>query len=178
MLAIGGWADAYVNAPPALAANLSAPAKALIGPWEHKYPHIARIDPAAFHGEVIRWFDRWLKGERNGAEELPAYRVFIQEHREPPSPLYGPRAGRWVGEAAWPSPNVGSTDPASGDFLRHAVPSTCSVVGRRISSPVASGCWRDAGRAAHDLEAEMLGDAKAEIRAPERCRLSRARASG
>ena len=108
VLAIGGWADAYVNAPPALAANLSAPAKALIGPWEHKYPHIARIDPAAFHGEVIRWFDRWLKGERNGAEELPAYRVFIQEHREPPSPLYGPRAGRWVGEAAWPSPNVSS----------------------------------------------------------------------
>ena len=108
MLAIGGWADAYVNAPPALAANLSVPAKALMGPWEHKYPHIARIDPADFHAEVIRWFDRWLKGERNGAEELPAYRAFIGEHDEAPSSLYGPRAGRWVGEAAWPSPNVGS----------------------------------------------------------------------
>ena len=122
VLAIGGWADAYVNAPPALAVNLSAPAKALIGPWEHKYPHIARIDPADFHGEVIGWFDRWLKGERNGAEELPAYRVFIQEHREPPSPLYGPRSGRWVGEAAWPSPNVGSRTlhlGISSDTLSH-----------------------------------------------------------
>ena len=107
VLAIGGWADAYVNAPPALAADLSAPAKALIGPWEHKYPHIARIGPANFHGEVIGWFDRWLKGERNGAERLPACRVFIQEHGPPPSPLYGPRSGRWVGEAVWPSPNVG-----------------------------------------------------------------------
>ena len=107
VLAIGGWADAYVNAPPALAAHLSAPAKALIGPWEHKYPHIARIGPANFHGEVIGWFDRWLKGERNGAERLPACRVFIQEHGPPPSPLYGPRSGRWVGEAVWPSPNVG-----------------------------------------------------------------------
>ena len=108
VLAIGGWADAYVNAPPALAAHLSAPVKALMGPWEHKYPHIARINPADFHAEVIAWFDRWLRGERNAVEDLPAYRAFIQEHHEAPSPLYGPRSGRWVGEAVWPSPNVGS----------------------------------------------------------------------
>ena len=106
VLAVGGWADAYVNAPLALAANLSAPAKALIGPWEHKYPHIARINPADFHGEVIDWFDRWLKGEPNGVERLPACRAFIQEHDASPSPRYGPRSGRWIGEAAWPSPNV------------------------------------------------------------------------
>ena len=106
VLAIGGWADAYVNAPSALAANLSAPAKALIGPWEHKYPHIARINPANFHGEVVRWFDRWLGDERNEAEHLPACRAFVQEHDAPPSPLYGPASGRWIGEAAWPSPNV------------------------------------------------------------------------
>ena len=108
VLAIGGWADAYVNAPPALAANLSAPAKALIGPWEHEYPHIARINPADFHAEVIRWFDRWLKDKHNGAEDLPACRAFIREHLEPPSPLYGPRSGRWIEEASWPSPNISS----------------------------------------------------------------------
>ena len=108
VLAIGGWADAYVNAPAALAANLSAPVRALMGPWEHKYPHIAQVDAADFHGEVVGWFDRWLKDKGNGAENLPAYRAFIQEHRESPSPLYGPRSGRWVGEAVWPSPNVGS----------------------------------------------------------------------
>lgn len=132
VLAIGGWADAYVNAPLALAANLSAPVKALIGPWEHKYPHIARINPADFHGEVIGWFDRWLKGERNGAENLPACRVFIQEHDSPPSPLYGPRAGRWAGEAAWPSPNVGSTTLYPG-----LVPDT-PLRGGNVASPAAS----------------------------------------
>ncbi|MEZ5812177.1 MAG: CocE/NonD family hydrolase [Rhizobiaceae bacterium] len=104
-LAIGGWADAYVNAPPALAANLAAPAKALVGPWEHKYPHIARINPADFHGEVLHWFDRWLKGEANGAETMPAYRAFMQEHDDP-SPGYKPRKGRWIAEAEWPSPQV------------------------------------------------------------------------
>ena len=120
VLAIGGWADAYVNAPPALAANLSAPAKALMGPWEHKYPHIARINAADFHGEVVGWFDRWLKGDGegdgggngggdgggNGAGDLPAYRAFMQEHGEAPSARYGPRSGRWVAEAEWPSPRV------------------------------------------------------------------------
>ena len=109
VLAVGGWADAYVNAPSALAARLSTPAKALMGPWEHKYPHIARINAADFHGEVVDWFDRWLKGKDNGAEDLPAYRAFIQEHDEAPSPSYGPRSGRWVGEAVWPSPNVESS---------------------------------------------------------------------
>ena len=106
VLAIGGWADAYVNAPPALAANLTAPAKALMGPWEHRYPHIAQVNAADFHGEVVAWFDRWLKGEGNGAEDLPDYRAFMQEHREAPLPRYGPRSGRWVAEAEWPSPRV------------------------------------------------------------------------
>ncbi len=104
-LAIGGWADAYVNAPPALAANLAAPVKALVGPWDHKYPHIARINPADFHGEVLQWFDCWLKDVSNGAENLPAYRTFMQEHDDPSS-AYKPRCGKWIAEAAWPSPSI------------------------------------------------------------------------
>ncbi|MEX0345874.1 MAG: CocE/NonD family hydrolase [Rhizobiaceae bacterium] len=104
-LAIGGWADAYVNTPSALAANLNAPVKALVGPWEHKYPHIARINPADFHGEVLQWFKHWLKGRDNGAQNLPAYRAFMQEHDDP-SPDYKPKKGRWIAETAWPSPNV------------------------------------------------------------------------
>ncbi len=106
VLAIGGWADAYSNAPAELVEHLKAPAKALVGPWEHKYPHIARIEPAAdFHGEVLRWFDRWLKEERNGADDLPAYRAYIQDHGAPKT-TYGPRGGRWIAEKIWPSPNI------------------------------------------------------------------------
>ncbi|MFY0623850.1 MAG: CocE/NonD family hydrolase [Pelagimonas sp.] len=105
VLAITGWADAYVNAPPALAANLTAPAKAMIGPWEHRYGHISKLDPADFHSEVIGWFDRWLKGERNGAEDLPTYRAYMQEHFNP-TKENTPRQGRWIAEQDWPSPNV------------------------------------------------------------------------
>ncbi|MEM9147842.1 MAG: CocE/NonD family hydrolase [Pseudomonadota bacterium] len=105
VLGIGGWADAYVNAPIALAENLSGPRAALIGPWEHKYPHIARIEPADFHGEVLGWFDRWLK--QRDAPPLPQFRAHVQEHA-PPSTGYGPRAGTWVAEPDWPLPGVQS----------------------------------------------------------------------
>ena len=102
VLAIGGWADAYVNSPDAIARNLAVQTAALYGPWEHKYPHIARINPTDFHGEVLGWFDAHLKG---GAAQIPPMRAFIQEF-DPPSPDYGPRGGRWVAEETWPSPNV------------------------------------------------------------------------
>ncbi|CDX24968.1 Glutaryl 7-ACA acylase-like protein [Mesorhizobium plurifarium] len=105
VLAITGWADPYVNAPPALAENLRVPCKAMIGPWEHKYPHLSLLDPADFHSEALRWFDRWLKGNQNGAEDLPAYRAYIQEHFNA-SKEYGPRVGRWVAEQSWPSLHV------------------------------------------------------------------------
>ncbi|MEM6933647.1 MAG: CocE/NonD family hydrolase [Pseudomonadota bacterium] len=104
-LAIGGWADAYVNAPPALATRLTAPASALMGPWDHKYPHIARINPADFHGEVLDWFGRWLKSAPTGSQALPPYRHFQQVH-DAPGRKYAPAAGRWLAEPGMPSPNV------------------------------------------------------------------------
>ena len=91
-LALGGWTDAYVNAPLALAENLDAPAAALLGPWEHKYPHIAKTNPADFHGEVLNWFDRHMKGT---GEDVPAIRAYLLDW-DTPSAKYRNRPGRWV----------------------------------------------------------------------------------
>ena len=53
--AVGGWQDGYSNAVPRLLANLSAPAKGLIGPWGHKYPHDGIPGPAiGFLQEALR----------------------------------------------------------------------------------------------------------------------------
>jgi len=105
-LIISGWADGYINAPPAAAANLSAITKAINGPWIHKYPHIAwpkpRID---FVGEALRWWDRWLNDIDNKAEELPAYRAYISEN-VCPLPRREQEPGRWVAEAKLPSPDL------------------------------------------------------------------------
>lgn len=105
VLAITGWADSYINAPPRLAANLNCSAKALIGPWEHRYPHISKLGAADFHSEVINWFDKWLKGESNNVESLPDYRTFMQEHFNP-TKENSPRKGRWIAEQEWPSQNI------------------------------------------------------------------------
>ena len=44
--------------------DAEAQAKALVGPWIHKYPHFAWPKPRAdFHGEAIRWWNRWLRDE-------------------------------------------------------------------------------------------------------------------
>jgi len=38
---IGGWFDGYRNSLPRMLENVSAPVKALIGPWDHYFPHNA-----------------------------------------------------------------------------------------------------------------------------------------
>ncbi len=103
-LAIGGWADAYTNAVPGLLAGLQCPRKAIVGPWLHKYPHFAVPGPAiGFLQEARRWWDRWLKGEASGVEQDPDLRAYIMDW-VPPAASYAHRPGRWVAEAAWPSP--------------------------------------------------------------------------
>ena len=105
VLTITGWADAYVNTPGYLVENLSTPTKALIGPWEHRYPHISKLGAGDFHCEVLGWFDRWLKGEQNGVEDIPDFRTFCKEFTTPTRTMTPPK-GRWIAEAQWPSPNI------------------------------------------------------------------------
>ncbi len=104
--AVSGWADGYSNAVFRMVQNLRAPAKGLIGPWSHRYPHIAEPGPAIdFLTELLRWWDYWLKGIDTGIMDEPALRVWMQDS-VPPTTSYIERPGRWVAEREWPSPNV------------------------------------------------------------------------
>ncbi|SDL69466.1 CocE/NonD family hydrolase [Aliiruegeria lutimaris] len=107
VMAVSGWADGYSNAVFRLLANLSCPRKGLVGPWSHKYPHIATPGPAiGFLQECLRWWDCWLKGQDTGLDDEPMLRVWMQDS-VPPTTHYSHRPGRWVAEPTWPSPNVG-----------------------------------------------------------------------
>ena len=102
VLAVGGWHDAYSNAIPRLLSGLKAPAKGIIGPWEHRYPHLAKVGPAIdFLKECVRWWDRWLKGDQNGVDSDPALRAYLLKSA-PPCSQIGYRDGLWVGEECWP----------------------------------------------------------------------------
>ena len=102
VLAVGGWNDAYTNAVPRLVGNLKSPAKGIIGPWAHKYPHFAVPEPRiGFLQEALRWWDRWLKGVDTQVEKDPAFRTYIMALGRPGGSV-AHIAGRWVSDSQWP----------------------------------------------------------------------------
>lgn len=106
VLSVGGWADNYMNTVSHLVMNLKSPVQGIVGPWIHQYPHMAVPGPqAGFLQIALRWWDRWLKGDLNGAETDPAYRAYVL-HSAPPNPSGAHRAGHWVAETVWPSTRV------------------------------------------------------------------------
>jgi len=106
VLAVGGWADAYTNTVPRLLEGLSCPRRGIIGPWIHKYPHFAPPEPKiGFLQEMLRWWDRWLKGIHNGVDQDPRMVAYVQDWA-PPAAFYTERPGFWVTESAWPSERI------------------------------------------------------------------------
>lgn len=106
VLAVTGWADAYVNFVGEIMANAPGPRKGIIGPWPHAYPHIARPGPTiGFLQEAVRWWDYWLKEEDTGIMDEPQMRVYCQTHFGA-NPHAECVPGKWLAETSWPSAKV------------------------------------------------------------------------
>lgn len=91
-LHIGGWYDMFVEGTirsftsiqKAGSAQARGRQRLLIGPWFH-YPWTRLTGETDFGPEAenpidelqVRWFDRWLKGIRNGVDEEPPVTLFI-----------------------------------------------------------------------------------------------------
>ncbi|MCP4819876.1 MAG: CocE/NonD family hydrolase [Shimia sp.] len=117
VLSVGGWHDGYRNTIAHLVENLDAPVKGLIGPWNHKYPHIGMPGPQIdFLGEMLRWWDRWLKGVENDAENLPDMRAWVMDS-VPPKVSYEHRPGRWVALDDWSARPAPETWHFNGEAL-------------------------------------------------------------
>jgi len=135
--AIGGWADGYSNAVPRLIEHLRCPKKGLVGPWAHKYPHIATPSPAIdFLGEALRWWDHWLKGKDTGIMREPMMQVWVQDSVRP-SAMLEERPGRWAAFPSWPHPAVVAEDWHLGAGGLTRAPQTDAM--RIIDSPLATG---------------------------------------
>lgn len=104
ILAIGGWHDGYRDTPFKLLEARPDQTRALVGPWNHKYPHLGvpcpRLD---FVAEAAAWWDRHLAG-RDGPD-LPAARIYLMDGI-PPATSYTRRPGRWLSFPAWPCPDI------------------------------------------------------------------------
>ncbi len=99
---VAGWADGYRNATFRTFEALRCPKRLLIGPWSHTStetslpgPHIDLVP------EMIKWWDRWLRGEHNGVDQEPPITVFVRRSTRPAPDLDEMRGG-WRHESAWP----------------------------------------------------------------------------
>ncbi len=99
---IGGWYDGYRNSLPRMLENVETPVKAMIGPWDHDYPHNAWHAPRVeWRHEAVRWFDHWLKGEDTGILEEPDFAVYVRNYYAP-DPVLDTIPGHWRWEDGWP----------------------------------------------------------------------------
>ncbi len=99
---IGGMLDGYRDSIPRMLAGISAPTKALLGPWNHNEPHDAIPGPAAeWRDQAVEWWDHWLRGRANGAMAGPKLTVYMN-HWYPPDLQIKQIPGEWRAEEGWP----------------------------------------------------------------------------
>ena len=132
---VAGWADGYRNNTFRTFEALECPKRLLIGPWSHMStatslpgPHIDLVP------ELARWFDRWLRDERNGIDEEPPIVVFARRSTRPEPDLAEMR-GEWRTEPTWPAERLRPTRPAT-RWRRSSTRSRCGATpARRHGSP-------------------------------------------
>jgi putative CocE/NonD family hydrolase len=104
---IGGWYDGYRNSLPRMLERVkNAPVKAMIGAWNHSFPHEPYPEPGMeWRHEATRWFDYWLKDIDTGIMDEPAFAVYLRDWH-PPGPSLDFAPGRWVYLDSWPNERV------------------------------------------------------------------------
>ena len=116
MIHVSGWYDSYCGGTIqnylGLSRRLKSPVHLLIGPWTHggntrsyagEVEFGAQAGLSDFHREFhLRWFDRFLKGEKT--REEPPVRIFVMGtgdgHKDENGRLY--HGGYWREESEWP----------------------------------------------------------------------------
>ena len=99
---IGGWYDGYRNSVPRMLEHVNAPVKAIIGPWDHDFPHNAWHTPQVeWRHEAVRWFDQFMKDIDTGVLDEPALAVYVRDYH-PPDATMTKFPGRWRYEDEWP----------------------------------------------------------------------------
>ena len=112
-LSIGGWATATRMPSRASSTGINAPAKGIVGPWIHKYPHFAVPQPgdrlpagsAALVGSLAEGHRHRRRGRSAAARLCHGFGAAAPLVRGSPRPLDRPRrlAGAWRRRASlWP----------------------------------------------------------------------------
>lgn len=166
VLQFGGWMDEYVDAALRIQARCvnAAGRRTIVGPWVHGLPDHAYPGPNIdWLHEAVRWFDRWLKDDANGADMEPALTWF---HRDPTPPERFPKRlnGAWRATSVWP-PSMpatttlqldGGESPGIGRLGAGASAGGIDTFAHRPTAGVLGGslCW-GAGHPPNGLAADL-----------------------
>ncbi|MDX6569713.1 MAG: uncharacterized protein QOH15_2291, partial [Gaiellales bacterium] len=158
VLCVAGWTDGYSDAALRLMEGLAVPRHALIGPWGHNDPVHGVPGPAVgILDELVRWWDRWLKGIDSGIADDPMVVAYVQDPVQPVANL-AERPGRFVGEQTWPSPRIAPRSLALGNAtLGVPSPSGTRSIGSVQTVGLEGGAWCADGRSA-DLPLDQRGE--------------------
>lgn len=157
--AVSGWADAYRGTVLRLLAGLTVPARGLIGPWAHVYPHDGSPGPEiGFLQECLRWWRRWLEDVDDGIMDEPRLRAWM-----PDGPVDDDwqSPGRWVAEERWPSPRIATVRPDLAPPPNTAPPGEAAPL--TVRSPATTGraagawCPFSAGETAREQSRDDAG---------------------
>jgi putative CocE/NonD family hydrolase len=109
---VAGWADGYTNIAFRSLLRFRSPVRLLVGPWAHAATETSAPGPnIRLSPELVRWFDRWLKGMDNGVDREPPI-VLFAERSTPPDPLRREVRGAWRFEPVWPPARQSPTELA------------------------------------------------------------------
>jgi uncharacterized protein len=116
VLHITGWYDSWTRQVTmnyeALSKAKKSPQKLVIGPWTHGGQNSHTAGEVEFTREAainllalrLRWYDRWLRDDKNGADDDPAVLLYIMgsgdDRRSPGGRLH--HGGFWRAEREWP----------------------------------------------------------------------------
>ena len=111
-MVVAGWADGYRNAGFRMMEALGesgVPRRLLAGPWSHVDPQTAAPGPRIdLLPEMVRWWDRWLRGIDNGVDAEPTA-VWYARTSHRPAPDLDLVPGQWRADT-WPSENTSWVD--------------------------------------------------------------------
>lgn len=104
MLLWSGLLEApMTNSEVGILGHTSVPTHLIVGPWAHKRPYEGRPGPAiGFLQEVVRWYDLWLRGGREGVVDTPRVRLWLPDGT-PPASFFDESHGRWLAFDDWPA---------------------------------------------------------------------------
>jgi predicted acyl esterase len=106
---IGGLLDGYRDSIPRMLEQVKAPVKAIVGPWNHTFPHDAEPGPQIeWRDQAVRWWDYWLKNRNTGIMDEPSLAIYMRQWHSPDAKLKNV-PGVWRFEPVWPPRDASNT---------------------------------------------------------------------